>query len=190
MTGARPIAAVVVLCLAFAGCGVSAQDEPHEVPLPRRPLTDSSSAAASADPAGQAAQVLCLVHDGRLTQTVRRADAYLPPQRQLDSLTAGPTASEQAQGLSSALAGLSVALTTPPADTAVTVEVTEADEGAARSDEILAYGQIVCTLTSRADISSVAFTRDGQPLQVPRGDGTLSERPLRAEDYQDLIGPP
>ncbi|KUL22814.1 GerMN domain-containing protein [Actinoplanes awajinensis] len=191
MTGARPIAvAVVALCLALTGCGVPAQDEPHEVALPRRPLTDASSTVVSADPVGQAAQVLCLVHEGRLAQSVRRADAALSPQGQLDALAAGPTEAEQAQGLSSALAGLSLVLATPPVAAAVTVEVTEADEGAARSDEILAYGQIVCTLTSRADVSSVAFTRGGQPLRVPRGDGTLTEQPLGAEDYQDLIGPP
>lgn len=69
------------------------------------------------------------------------------------------------------------------------VQVVKPDEGTARSDEILAYGQIVCTLTGRFDVSAVSFTRDGKPLEVPRADGTLTSEPLRGSDYAGLLGP-
>ena len=132
--------------------------------------------------------MLCLVRDNRLVQVVRRVGAVPDPQRQLDQLVAGPTESEQVQGLSTALAATALTVARPAAGT-VAVEVGEADEGAARSDEVLAYGQIVCTLTSRVDVSAVAFRRDGKPLQVPRGDLTLSSEPMRAGDYRALMGP-
>jgi spore germination protein GerM len=187
MTGARLIAALGAALFVLGGCGVPAQDEPHPVSLPRRPLAAPSSAAA-ADPAGEVAQVLCLVRETRLVQTVRRFGTPLDPQRQLDQLVAGPTPAEQAQGLSTALATTALAVSLPPGDPTAVVEVGPADEAASRSDEVLAYGQIVCTLTSRADVAAVRFLREGRPLQVPRGDGILSGDPLRAADYVSLIG--
>jgi spore germination protein GerM len=187
MTTARSIAVLSVSIFLLAGCGVSAQDEAHPVTLPRRPLTTTSSAPAT-EPAGEVAQVLCLVRDNQLVQTVRRVDAILGPQRQLDQLVAGPTPAEQVQGLSTALATTALTVRLPAGGATADVEVGEADEGAGRSDEVLAYGQIVCTLTSRADIAAVTFSRDGQPLQVPRGDLTLSADPLSATDYRLLLG--
>jgi hypothetical protein len=77
----------------------------------------------------------------------------------------------------------------PAGSTTATVEISEANSGAARNDAVLACGQIVCTLTSRADIAAVSFVRDGRPLQVPRGDGTLTSQALRSTDYRSLIGP-
>jgi hypothetical protein len=173
--------------LLLGGCGVPAQDEPHRVELPRRPLNETVTPTA-AEPVGEVAQVMCLVRDNRLVQSVRRVDTIPGPQRQLDQLVAGPTPAEQAQDLSTALATTALTVTVPSPAVAA-VEVGETDESASRSDEVLAYGQIVCTLTSRADIAVVSFRRAGRPLQVPRGDLTLTSDPLRAADYRSLIGP-
>ncbi|WP_127502646.1 GerMN domain-containing protein [Actinoplanes solisilvae] len=180
--GVLAAAAVVLL----GGCGVRAQAEPHGVDLPRHPLTTPGAGATV--PVGEVAQVLCLVRDDRLVQTVRRTPSYPGVQAQLDSLVAGPTQAERAAGLGSALAG--VALTARlTAGAEVTVEVPDVEEGTARNDEILAYGQIVCTLTARSDVGSVVFTRGGQPLEVPRADGTLTSGPLRSSDYADMTVP-
>ncbi|MDH6463718.1 hypothetical protein M2302_003915 [Micromonospora sp. A200] len=67
------------------------------------------------------------------------------------------------------------------------VAVNEAADDAGRSDEVLAYGQIVCTLTSRHEVTTVAFLRDGAPLGVPRADGSLAVQPLTRADYAPLI---
>jgi spore germination protein GerM len=182
----RTLLAATVL-LVFTGCGVPAQDEPHQVELPRRAL-NVTTAPTTTEPTGEVAQVMCLVGDNRLVQSVRRVDAIPDPQRQLDQLIAGPTPAEQTRGLSTALAATAMTVTVPANGAVAVVEVGETDESAARSDEVLAYGQIVCTLTSRADIAAVAFQREGQPLQVPRGDLTPSSDPLRAADYRSLIG--
>lgn len=189
MITVRCLTVLAVSIVLVAGCGVSTQDEPHTVTLPRRPL-DTTSSAPATEPAGGVAQVLCLVRDNQLVQTVRRVDAILDPQRQLDQLVAGPTPVEQTRGLSTALATTALTVRLPAGGTTADVEVGEYDEGAARSDEVLAYGQIVCTLTSRADIAAVTFSRNGQPLQVPRGDLILSGDPLRATDYHSIMGQP
>jgi hypothetical protein len=188
MITVRGIAALAVSSLLLTACGVPAQDQPHPVTLPRRPL-DTTSIPAATDPAGEVAQVLCLINGDRLVQTGRRVRAASGPQQQLDQLVAGPTAAEQAQGISTALAATELTVNVPAGSFTAAVEISEPDDSAARNDAVLAYGQIVCTLTARADIAAVSFQRDGQPLQVPRGDGTLTGQALRASDYRSLIGP-
>lgn len=133
--------------------------------------------------------MLCLVRDNRLVQAVRRVDAVPAPQQQLDQLVAGPTPNEQAQGMSTALAATELTVNLPIGSSTAEVGISETDDSAARTDAVLAYGQIVCTLTSRADIATVSFRRDGEPLRVPRGDGILTGEALRAGDYRSLIGP-
>ncbi|MCM4083841.1 GerMN domain-containing protein [Paractinoplanes hotanensis] len=184
-----PLLMAVLTTVLLTACGVPAQDDPHPVDLPRRPLTASSDSEATASsPPGEVAHVLCLVRGDRLVQIVRRARAYPSVQEQLDELVAGPTGTESESGLSTALAGLVVTASAAPGSR-IAVEAAEIDEGSGRSNEILAYGQVVCTLTARADVSAVSFTRAGRRLDVPRADGILTGEPLRASDYVSLLGP-
>ncbi|MFC4070298.1 GerMN domain-containing protein [Actinoplanes subglobosus] len=189
MTGVRVLAALLTGLLLLAGCGVPAQDEPHQVTLPRRPLNVAAS-ASTPEPVGEVAQVLCLTRDDRLVESVRRSGTALGPQRQLDLLVAGPTPAEQAQGLSTALAAAVLTVTVPAASSTAAVEIREPEEGAGRVDDAVAYGQIVCTLTARADVAAVVFLRDGRRLQVPRGDSQVTDDPLTADDYRTLMDPP
>ena len=177
---------MTVAVVLLGGCGVRAQDEPHGVDLPRHPLTTPGAGPAVA--VGEVAQVLCLVRGDGLVQTVRRTASYPAVQAQLDSLVAGPTPEERSAGLSTALTGLRLT-GRMLAGAEVTVEFPDTDEGNARTDDFVAYGQIVCTMTARADVGSVVFTRDGQPLQVPRADGTLTSGPLHSSYYARLLRP-
>lgn len=170
----------------LGGCGVGAQDEPHVVDLPRQALT--SPGQGTSEPVGDVAQVICLVRNENLVQQVRRTQSYPTPQAQLDSLVTGPTAEERNAGLTTVLSG--VTLTARGITGAqATVEFPDAGEGGARNDKILAYAQVVCTLTARPDVAEVLFTRDGQRLEVPRSDGTLTSAPLRSSDYADMLQP-
>ena len=187
MTTLLRLTAVLLAGALLSSCGVSAQDEPHPVELPRRPLTEQRSTAPSEGPPGDVAEVLCLVRDDRLVQVVRRVATPPTPQQHVDHLLAGPTEAERHRGLSTALAGSTIAVRV--ADATAKVEISEADETSARSDETIGYAQIVCTLTTRADVTSVVLSRDGEQLEVPRADGSLSRGPLYGSDYQGLIVP-
>ncbi|MBL7259741.1 GerMN domain-containing protein [Paractinoplanes lichenicola] len=169
--------------LVLGGCGVGAQDEPHPVSLPRHALT--SPGPGTTETVGDVAQVICLVRDDKLVQQVRRTQTYPTPQTQLSSLVSGPTPAERNAGLTTKLSGL--VLTARGITGAVaTVEVPDVGESGARSDESLLFAQMVCTLTARPDVAEVRFTRDGQPLEVPLPDGSLTGSPLGSSDYADL----
>jgi spore germination protein GerM len=53
--------------------------------------------------------------------------------------------------------------------------------------QLLAVGQLVCTLTARPGVGQVRFTLDGADIDVPRQDGSLTAEPVTRDDYRDLI---
>jgi sporulation and spore germination protein len=170
--------------LLLAGCGVPADDQPRD--LAHSQVAYGSDAPAP-DRFGPAVERLYLVGDGELVRVVRRTPAPRSPAQMVQDLVAGPTRAEQQDGLTSALAQMRVGSTSVSQRRAA-VEIGAPPVPGARSDEALAYAQIVCTLTSQgAEVGTVSFTRDGQTLAVPRGDGSLSTGPLTIADYAELI---
>ncbi|MER7586048.1 GerMN domain-containing protein [Micromonospora sp. NPDC127501] len=176
----------LVLAVLLTGCGIPTDDTPRTVPPPRGPLSSAAPADTTA-PAGSAAETLCLVRDNRIVPVVRRVDSAPTIADQLRHLLAGPSGAERGSDLTSALPGAVNAARATVTGTQALVTVDEPAEVGGRSDEVLAFGQIVCTLTSREDVSTVAFLRDGKALGVPRADGSLSSRPLTRGDYAPLI---
>lgn len=188
-TGPVRTAGLIIVIALLGACGVPAETHPHAVDLPRRPFTSSSPSTGASGRPGDVAEVLCLVRDGRLVQAVRRIEAEPNAQLQAEHLAAGPTDAERESGLTTALAGLSLTVQVSRGTGVAQVEITGTEEGSARNDEMISYAQIVCTLTARANVTSVVFTRDGERLEVPRADGSLSQGPLYSSDYSTLIGP-
>lgn len=182
----RALPAVLLLCLLLAGCGVPVDSGPRDLDHPG-PAYGSSGPAP--DEFGPANERLYLIRDGRLVRVLRRVPSARTTEQMVQDLVAGPTRAEQEDGLTSALTTMNVGATTIVQRRA-SVEVDETTDQGARSDEMLAYAQIVCTLTSQgAEVGTVSFTRDNKPLAVPRGDGSLSTDPLTIADYADLVSP-
>src|SRR5690606_14131814 len=105
----------------------------------------------------------------------------------LADLVAGANEAEREQGLRSAVAGLtSLSLATIQNRTA-TVAIGESLEGLAFDNQLLVYAQIVCTLDAHPAIDGVYFSRDGERVSVPRGDGTQTGGMLTEADYRALM---
>jgi hypothetical protein len=187
MNGRLLVAGAVLLTALLTGCGVPAEDTPHEVELPGGPYPAFGTAAPRDREVGTAEEPLCFVRDDRLVRVVRRVRSWPTVETQIQHLVAGPDAAEQRAGLTSALAGTTVVTGIRLARGEVTVELGEPVTGAGRSDEVLAYGQVVCSLTTRTDVTSVSFAQDGEPVGIPRADGSLSRAPLTAADYAELM---
>lgn len=176
--------AVAMLLVLLAGCGVPTDDQPRAVEAPYGPFPTPSTAVS--DPAGRFTEALYFVRDDRLVLVRRRLDVLPTVDQHLEHLLAGPNEAERAEGLATALFGAVTVAGIRLTETRAEVDVPSVAEGVGRSDEVFAFGQIVCTLTARPEVDSVSFLRDGAPLGVPRADGSLSPGPLTAADYVEL----
>ena len=182
------LAAAVLAATALAGCGVSAQSAPQPVDPPRGPFQAVTSPTPAATDSGPVAQRLFMVKDGKLVAVTRHADRQPTVQTLIDDLLAGPTKAERDAGITSALQGAATVSGVRLDGDRATIELAAPLAETGRNDEVLAYAQVVCTLTARPEIRGVTFTRHQQPVRVPRADGQLSQGPLTAADYADLVG--
>jgi hypothetical protein len=180
----RGILVTALLVMTLAGCGVPADDHPRDVDIPDGPLQPRAPLVLDE---GSNAERLCFVRDARLVRHARQVPEPVSAQQQLQALLDGPTPAEASAGLTTTLTG-----TTPTMQLSLTggravIEVGDRSEHGVRSDEILAFGQIVCTLASRPEIGIVNFRSQGVPLEVPRQDGSLTAGPVTVADYAELI---
>ena len=190
----RRVVAPVLLVL-LAGCGVPQDSAPRMLDSPSLPfaLPGSSPAPVPDDQTAATADgqqlALFFVRDGQLEQTVRPSTTTASLPALITALLGGPTIGELESGLSSVIpASLTVEDVTLEQETAV-IELGGPQEQVS-SAQPLAFAQIVTTLTASPRVTGVRFRLDEEDLSVPRGDGLLSDAPLRRSDYLDLIGVP
>ncbi len=180
--------AVLILIVGPAGCGVPTERSPRPISPVESP-TGGPSAPDVAASSARLTEVLYLVKDEMLVAVSRPTDRPPTLDAQLDRLLAGPTAVERDAGFTSALTGLGGAVRVQLHGADAAIDLGTRPDEAGRSDEVLAYGQLVCTLAARPDVDTVSFRYNGQPVGVPRADGSLAQQPLTAADYADLIAP-
>ncbi|GAB3980746.1 GerMN domain-containing protein [Plantactinospora veratri] len=185
----RAAALTLLLAAVVAGCGVPAEDTAREVEPPDG-VAQAWATQTPPDPTPSTGAVparLYLLRDGELVAVTRHVDAAPDVDELVDSLLAGPTDAEQRDGLTSALLGNDIVVGVQLSGGRATVELTDTLDETGRSDQILAFAQIVCTLAAKPGVTAVSFTRAGQPVGVPRADGSLSESPATAADYASLV---
>jgi spore germination protein GerM len=187
MSAVRTVLLAALLLAVAAACGIPTDNEPRPVEAPPGPFPAFGSPTAAVVEPGAIAEPLCFVRDDKLVRTTRHINNAPTVYTQVAHLLAGPNDTERAAGLTTALTGTTTVDSIKLTGTQVTVELGADTDDARRSDELFAYGQIVCTITARPDVTSVRFTRNGQPIGIPRADGSLSKQPLTATDYQSLI---
>jgi spore germination protein GerM len=179
----------VLFAAAVTGCGVQAENAPREANPPNG-VSHAWATETPLDPgpgAGTVPERLYFVRDGELVAVTRNVDAQPGVDELVDDLLAGPIDAEERDGLTSSLLGNDIVVGVHLSDGRATVELTAALDETGRTDQILAFAQIVCTLTAKPGITAVSFTRGGQPVGVPRADGSLSEAPATQADYASLL---
>ncbi|MET0424244.1 MAG: GerMN domain-containing protein [Actinoplanes sp.] len=180
----RALAPAAALLAALVACGVPADDGPRDVDSAGGPLPSHVPLALGERTVNER---LCFVRDDRLVRIARRVPEQDPAQQQLQDLLDGPTTGEAADGYSTALTGTTSTLTYSLVAGRAVVDVGDRSEHGVRTDETLAFAQIVCTLSVRPEIGTITFTSAGLPLRVPQPDGSLSDGPLTVADYAELI---
>lgn len=187
VAGAAGAVAALVLT-ATAGCGVPAETAPRAIESPAV-LPLPASPPPTQQGAGPASQRLCLTREARLVEVTRPMSGPASVQETVRDLLAGPTEAESATGLNTALGGTPLVTGVRLEDGIAVVGLRSDAEGSSRADDVLALGQVVCTLTKRGDVQGVVFERAGERVAVPRGDGSLAPGPLRRGDFDQLRAP-
>ena len=184
----RGLIAVGVLGLVGA-CAVSGEDSaqptrdetvPFDLLEPDVPSLLPSPSAGSTE-----AVPLCFVVDDGLAVV----DTALPRSADLEdvvvALSRPPEADEAA--LRTAIGAPSIVREVELLGGVAHVDLTEDVSTLGGDEQLHAVGQVVCTLTAQPGVGLVSFTLDGSPVDVPRADGSLTDRPVSRDDYSELL---
>jgi hypothetical protein len=172
--------ALVVAALLAGGCGVRAEPRLEAVTTAAPRPTGSGNGE---QPAGPRVTVF-FVRGADLTPVQRRTTAATTAAA-LDQLVEGPTRTEAAGGIRTALAPEVVGVDVEPSDGVTTVSVTRGFTGLSGGNQLLAVAQVVWTLTDLSTVTAVRFAVEGTPVEVPTDEG-LTDRPVARDDYRSV----
>src|SRR5437763_1896180 len=188
---AAPAAAAVLVVGSLVACGGTADSQPRALAskdIPCDLLAPSTTVATPGTPGARASISVYLVGITGLVPVSRevREPATLP--EALNSLLAGPTDAEVTNGLRTAISAQTSVSAGPVGFGVGTVDLGGAFGEVGGQDEILSVARHVFTATSVPGIVKVQFTLAGRPVEVPAGDGTLTQGPLGRSDFPSLGG--
>jgi hypothetical protein len=186
----RRLAAVIVCLLgglAVVGCGVSPESSPRQIDpdgLPAALRVDHGTTTTIGT--ALVPVEVWFVRDDRLVGVDHQVEAPLTATKAVADLTSGPTDAESAS-LRSAIPDAQVIVETTVADGTAVVELAEDFNQIPTTDQVLAIGQLVLTLTGLPDVDQVRFRLNETDVPVPLPDGTSSLAPVDADDFAALI---
>lgn len=195
-------AVLVTTAVLLSACGVPSASTPVALPPGQIPYHLEAGPSASypvtslalGSHKGHLVGFLVYFLDNDVLVPVERVAAEPTPMRALDALASGPTGSEQAVGLTSAL----VLFPTPtlslegPVTRAGVATVALDTSTASLADPVLLYeelGQIVYTLTQFCAVQEVRFTYDGAPFPAYLPNGSAPSTPVSRVDYLEIAPP-
>lgn len=182
--GRRPLLraalAGLFLTLVVTGCGVGPQDRPEPVTTAARTPTGTGT---DSRPTGT--QLTVYFVRGAVLAPVERPTGAATTAAALEQLVSGPTRSEAATGIRTALPPEVVGVDDDLPEGLTTVSVTRGFTGLAGGDQLLAVAQVVWTLTELPRVTEVRFVVEDRPVEVP-ADGGLTDQPVDRDDYRSV----
>ena len=176
------------IAVALAGCGVSAEGRPNPLDPAEVPfgLLHDGPTASQPEQGETPFTVYLLDSEGRLVPALRTLPERKGPNHALRRLLAGPTVVEAEIGLSTAIPPGTEARATVISGDLVVVELAGSLVEASQADAVAAVAQLVFTVTEPEGVGRVLFRVDGEAVEIPRGDGTLTDEPVARTDYATL----
>jgi hypothetical protein len=184
----RALAVVaLVVGLGLTACGVSPEwsadrADPDDVPFGLLDESPPSSGGVSR-PGVQADLYLYEPTSRRLVRVVATIDGFGVADIVL-GLQDGATA-ESAPG-ENPLADADLIQSVELSRGLVTVDLSEDFVGLGGTEQLIALAEIVYTATARPGVGQVSFTLEGDPIEIPRGDGSLTSDAVTRGDYREL----
>ena len=190
----RSAVATLVAIAAFGctACGVPLQDDasplsPDQLPDGLRPSASTIVGEQVPDTSADQEPVdVWFVREDRLASARHRIDPPVTPERVLAELLTGPTEAEQDRSLRSAVPDAAVVTSVSVAGGVATVGLAPEFSDIPASDQVLAVGQLVLTLTDQRGIGRVRFVVDDAQIAVPLPSGESSDQSVSRDDYVSL----
>ncbi len=189
---ARLVVAAAFACTACTACGVPLEDDasplsPDQLPDGLRPSASTIVGEQVPDTSVDQEPVdVWFVREDRLSSARHRIDPPVTPERVLAELLTGPTEAEQDRSLRSAVPDAAVVTSVSVAGGVATVGLAPEFSDIPASDQVLAVGQLVLTLTDQRGIGRVRFVVDDAQIAVPLPSGESSDQSVSRDDYISL----
>jgi spore germination protein GerM len=178
----------------LAACGIPSSNTATRVPAARVPfgLAEPDTATTTSNPPGQpsATVTLYFLRQNRLAAVTRQLRQAPPLDNVLRLLSGGASEKEAAAGIRSALTASGDILSGTVVRGTAVVAIGPDFTTLAAGEQSLAIAQIVFTATQLPGVGQVQFTNDGVPIDVPRGDGSLTITPVTRDDYPTVAPTP
>lgn len=183
------VALALVAVGGLAACGIPADSQPQAIArndIPFDLLAPSTTVVTPGTPGARVTITVYMVGLTGLVPVTRgvRAPATLP--EAVSSLLDGPTDAEVADGLRTAISDQTSVSPGVVGFGVATVDLGGAFGQVGGQEQILAVAQLVFTATELPGVAKVQFTLNGRPVEVPAGDGTLTQGPLGRSDFPSL----
>lgn len=183
----RPIRFLLLaaMTLVAAGCGISSDSGPRDISGDRQAQLAEVGRPNTETPAG-GSRIFLVDASSAQNPVVRAVARNVPsePEDLINSLLQGPTVSERAQRLRTAIpAGTTLHEVRYESRGLITVDLSANILDASGDSLVAAVSQIVYTLGEFDNIEGVWLHVDGQRRQWPTGNGTLTSAPLTVYLY-------
>lgn len=198
----RLVTGLLAAVLVMAGCGVPAEVapspiDPSSVPFGLSDAAPSSETASPSPTTAVNAPTVYLVNATRPTTYLvpRSRSGELPAdtvgalQLVLLDLAQGPNSDDRALGLTSAVPPGAVLTVAQLSNGTATIDLSGDFANPPVAEQPQFAGQIVLSATSVPGVDQVLLTSNGQQLQLPVADGSITGLPLTATDYSSLLAP-
>lgn len=177
----------VLVLLGLAGCTITADGAPRDIPVDQR---GNFGEAAPGDAAIGESRIYLLTpataDEQSLLRAVPRSDAT-NPEELLTSLIAGANEDESASGLSSAVPTDLEILDASTVGTRLTIDVNDALSELSDQGLRQALAQIVATASEIDQVQQIRLQVNGQNQGWPTGDGEVTDIPLTIYDYPGFL---
>jgi hypothetical protein len=182
-------ATVFMVAGGLVSCGIAPDTKPQALArkdVPFNLLAPSTTIASPEAPGSRVPLNVYLVGITGLVPVTRGVRAPATLTEALNALQTGPTDAEVTNGLRTSIPAQSSLSAGPVGFGVGTVELGAGFGQVGGQEQILAVAQLVFTATSVPGIVKVQFTLGSRPVEVPAGDGTLTQGPLGRSDFPSL----
>ncbi|MCC6339206.1 MAG: GerMN domain-containing protein [Acidimicrobiia bacterium] len=181
------VLALALVALVLASCGVRSQSSPTRLDRESAPadLMERPTTTTAAQDGSRLVPVYLVAKSG-LVLVRRPVEATPTPERRLAALLEGPTPPERTLGLTTAIPRGGDVTARRRDRSTVEVRLDPAFGEGAIPDQATAFAQVVYTLTADGQVRRVVFLLDGEPVAIPRPDGSLTSGAVTRSDFAGL----